>query len=255
MNMRTIKLLGLALMTTLALSAMAASTASAFHPLFLTESKKELLFFGVGGLPAHLVGGLPTLRALNLGVLGTITCELILIHGFVLDKSTLAHRIKIEFEHNCTTTIGSTKSACEEPFVWKELLGELGLVLLNKTVGFLLAPSDGTSVFAKPNCGSVVTTILGAVIGEIPLLSADPGRASIDQYNKLLSLTEVVFESEKQNENQNITHIELLGVLMEGVKLDVEGFFGGPASEEARAFLHSDGKIEICTRADGIGCE
>jgi len=250
--MRTIRLLGMALMATLAFSVMAASTASAFHPLFLTESKQELLFFGEGGLH-HLVGGLPTLRGLNLGVQGVITCELVLVHGFILDKSTLAHRIKVIFEHNCVQTISGSTSACTEPIETKPLLGELGLVLLNKTVGILLAPSDGTGVFATVVCGSNTTKVLGAIIGEIPEISAD---TRLNQYNKLQTLTEVVFEAKNKSEDvQNITHIELLGNLMENVKFDVEGFFGGTASEEAAAMLHSDGKIEICTKPDGVGCE
>jgi hypothetical protein len=252
--MRSIKLLGVAFFAVLAFSAMAASTASAFHPLFLTESKKELLFFGVGGLPAHLAGGSPALRALTLGILGTITCDLILLHGFVLEKSTLAHRILVELEHKCAISINGNPTACNEPIKSKLLLGELGLVLLNKTVGLLLAPSDGTAVFFTVTCGGNSTTFLGALIGEIPEISNDTG---LNQYNKLQTLTEVVWEAKPGDiELQNITHIELLGVLMENIKFDAEGFLAGPASLDAKAFLHSDGKIEICTKQPtGILCE
>jgi hypothetical protein len=238
--MRIMKLALAALFAVLAFSAMAAASASAFHPLFLTESKAELLFSGEGL-------GTPTLRAENGGFVGTITCERVLVDGFALDKSTLAHRVKVSFHGKCEQNVNGSKNTCQEPIVVKESLAELGLVLGNKTVGILLIPSDGTSVFSVTRCPAnttTPTTVEGAVIGEIPELNKRGG----NQYNVLLSETEQVFEAENKNSvKQNITSIELLGVSMPG-KLTVKGFFGGEASEEAVADLRGDGKILICTK-------
>jgi hypothetical protein len=237
--MRIIKLALTAVFAVLAFSAMAASSASAFHPLFLNEGgRAELLFSGEGG-PVPL----PTLR----GNGGTVTCEKVLAHGFTSNQSTLAHRIKIQFHGKCRLhTLALGLLACEEPIVVKESLAELGLVLGNKTVGVLLAPSDGTKIFAKFECGiGNVITVLGAVIGEIPLLN----KAGEDQYNTPRADFQQVFEAEnKSTTKQNITAIELLGVNMTGVKLDTEGLFAGEASEEASAVLKGDGKVEICTK-------
>ncbi len=240
--MRIMKLAVVALFAVFAFGAMAASSASAFHPLFLTESGKELLFSGEGG-PVPL----PTLRgSKNLVLAGTITCEKVLVHGFVLNKSTLAHRVKVVFHGNCIQTIiGGATSHCVEPIVVKESLAELGLVLGNKTVGILLAPSDGTKVFAKVECpAGQTTTVEGAVIGEIPEIN----KKLVNQYNKPLTESEEVFEAEGKNTvKQNITTIELLGVSMPG-KLSTVGIFEGEASEEATGILKTDGNVEICTK-------
>jgi len=205
----------------LAFGAVAASSASA-HPLFLTESGKELLFSGM-----NPVGTIPTLRAVNVGTLGTITCTLALVDGFALPKSPLAHRILVVFEGKCEQTVGSSKSTCVEPIVVKKALAELGLVLGNKTVGIFLAPSDGTKEFAETNCGGLKTVVEGTIAGEIPELNANRE----NQYNSMRSESEQVFESENKNENQKITSIELLGSPMSGVELKVSGFFGGKASQ------------------------
>jgi hypothetical protein len=210
---------------------------SARHPLFLTESGSELLFSGEGSNPV--------LRAVSAGVLGTIACEKVLVDGWALSKSSLAHRVKTIFEGKCEQNVNGTKTVCTEPIEPNLALAELGLVLGNKTVGVLLEPS-GTKEFVKVTCGPNVTTVEGAVIGEIPEIVG-----GVNQYNKLLSETTQVFEAENKNSaKQNITKIELLGVperLMPG-KLTVTGFFGGEASEEATAKLKGDGKIEICTQ-------
>ncbi len=209
------------------------------HPLFLTESRTELLFSG-----SNPAGTTPTLRALSAGLLGTIACEKVEVHGFVLPKSPLAQGISVVFRGKCEQTIGANKSACAEPISWKTSSAELGLVLGNKTVGILLAPSTGTEL-AKPTCGGNVTTIEGAVIGEIPEIN----KKAENQYNKLLSETEYVFEAAGKNtENQIITSIELLGANMTGAELKVSGFFGGKASQEMTLILKGDGKIEICTK-------
>jgi hypothetical protein len=213
--------------------------ATARHPLFLTESGTELLFSG-----SNPAGTTPTLRALNLGVLGTITCERVLVDGFARPKSPLAHSVLVVFHGKCEQTIGVNKSACTEPILWKPSSAELGLVLGNKTVGILLTP-EGTPVFATPTCGGNTTTIEGAVVGEVPEIN----KKAENQYNKLLSEIEYVFEAAgKNSENQNITSIELLGTTMTGAELKVTGFFGGKASQEMTLILKGDGKIEICTK-------
>lgn len=235
-----------AMVAVLAFGAVGAGSASAFHPLFLNEGNKaELLFSGEGSLAT--TGVLPTLRALNAGILGTITCEKVLVDGFAENKSTLAHRVKVEFHGKCTLHSNATGLvACTETIKVNQSLAELGLVLGNKTVGILLASSEKAPEFVKVTCGSNITTVEGAVIGEIP-----EKVGTVEQYNKPLIETLQVFEAEgKSSENQNITSIELLGVNMTvGTTLKVSGFFGGAASEEASVTLTGDGKIEICTLA------
>jgi hypothetical protein len=237
------KLVFAALFAVLAFGAMTASSAFAAqaHPIFLTASGAETLFSG-----ENAAGTTPTLRALNLGVLGTITCEKALVDGFALPKSPLAHRVKVEFHGDCLQTVGSTKNKCVENIVVKTSLAELGLVLPGTlTVGILLEPSDGGKIFAEPECpAGSKTTVEGAVIGEIPAIN----KKGVSQYNKELTEQEQVFEAVgKNSETQNPTSIELLGVNMTGVKLKVSGFFGGEASEEATAILKSATGIEVCT--------
>jgi hypothetical protein len=230
--------LGLALLTTSNQTRHLATAGG--HPSFLTESGKELLFSGTN--PA---GTTPTLRAKTAGVLGTITCEKVLVDGFALPKSPLAHRVKVEFHGKCEQNINGSKSTCTEPIVWKTSLAELGLVLGNKTVGLLLIPSDGTKVFAKTSCGGLETTVEGTIVGEIPEIN----KKAENQYNKLQSETEAVFEAVgKNSESQVVTSIELLGTSMTGDELSVSGFFGGKASQEMTWILKGDGKIEICTK-------
>jgi hypothetical protein len=232
--MRIIKLALAALLAVMAISAIVASSASAaFHPSFLTESKLELLVSGEGG------------EAILRGSAGTVTCEKSLIHGFVLNKSPLIHRLKILFHTNCLLhpTIGNL-STCNEPIQVHLSLGELGLVLGTKTVGILIAPSELAPEFVEIVCTSGVNKIKvnGAVVGEIP-----EKVGLVNQYNKPLSEITTVFEAEGGKIKQQITSIELLGVNMTGVHLETANFFTGEASEEASAILKGDGKVEICT--------
>ncbi len=234
--MRIMKLALAAVFAVLAFSAMAASSASAFHPTFLTESGKELLVSGEGGL------------AWLRGSAGTVTCEQWLAHGFVLPKSPLIHRLKFLFEKKCELhpTIGNL-STCNEPIHVKVSLGELGLVLGNKTVGIYISPSDGGTEFVEIICtgGLNKIKVTGSIVGEIPEKSG----LNI-QYNKLLAEIETVFEAENKTTKQKIKEIELLGVNMTNVHLETTGFFSGEASEEASGKLKGDGKVEICTLAE-----
>jgi hypothetical protein len=229
--------LGLTLLTTSNQTRHRATTAR--HPSFLTQSGQELLFSGTN--PA---GTTPTLRAKNLGVLGTVTCEKVLVDGFALPKSPLAHRISVVFEGKCEQNVSGFKSACTEPIVVKRALAELGLVLGNKTVGIYLSPSDGTTVVLAVTCGGITTTVEGSIVGEIPEIN----KKAENQYNSERSESEQVFEAEKGTEKQAITSIELLGAIMTGDELKVSGSSGGGASQETTVILTGDGKIEICTK-------
>jgi hypothetical protein len=236
--MRIIKLLGLAFMATLAFGAVAATNSFAAEELFLTASGHELLFEGLS-----LLG---LLRGLNGGIPSIVSCELDLVHGWALNDSPLAHRIKILFHTKCQQTVGSTTEKCTEPIHVKESLGELGLLLLpngKHDIVLLLIPSDGTTVFAKITCGSFgETTVEGAVIGELPETVN-----GVNQYNKPLTEFLLIFESENKNENQRYTTLDLLGVVMPGpIGLKVAGFLGGKASEEDTVHLRFDGLVEIC---------
>jgi hypothetical protein len=238
-HMRIIKLAFAAMFAVLAFAALSSSALAAqVHPIFLTENKAETLFEG-----SNPAGTTPTLRALNLGVLGTITCEKFTVDGFALNKSSLAHRVKVTFTGKCKQKVGTSESTCVEPIAVKTSLAELGLVLGNKTVGIFLEPSNST-VFATPECpAGTPTTVEGSVIGEIPAISQN-GK---EQYNKQALEQEQVFESVgKNSENQNPETIELLGVSKKA-ELKVSGFFGGKASQEATAILKSATGIEVCT--------
>jgi hypothetical protein len=236
-TMRHMKAVLTVISAMVAFSGMIATGAGAFHPLYLTQSGKELLVTNEGGLGV--------IRGLAAGVLGTIECHKFLAHGWVLNKSTLAHRIKITFHTGCTEIVGSTKEHCTEPIVLKEMLSELGLIGGNKVVGVLLAPSDGTKVFVNVTCGPGRLTVEGATIAEVPEINAK----GVNQYNKQLTEGEAVLEAENKTENQKFTSIELLEVVMTKAELTVSGFFGGKASVEGREVGKNAGWIEICTRA------
>jgi len=224
-----------ALFAVLAFSAMATSSASAFfHPLFITQSGKELLFSGLGGKA--------TLRSPS----GTVECEKTLIHGFALHLSTLAHRILLLFEGKCEL-VTPIKAACSNEgthITSKLLLGELGLLTSsNHKVVILLAPSSGTES-AKFNCGiGGEIAVTGAIVGEIPEINTK----GVNQYNKPLTEMEQVFESVgKNSEKQVIQEIFLLGTQMTGVHLLSNN---QEASEEIKSnpVLKGDGTIEITT--------
>jgi hypothetical protein len=233
--MRITRLALAALFAVLAFSAMAASSASAFHPLFITQSGKELLFSGLGGKA--------TLRSANGGV---VECEKTLIHGFALHLSTLAHRILLLFEGKCEL-VSPIKAACSNQgthITLKLLLGELGLLTAtNHKVLILLAPASGTES-AKFECGIAgEIAVTGAIVGEIPEINAK----GVNQYNKPLTEMEQVFESVgKNSEKQAIQEIFLLGTQMTGVHLLTNG---NEASEEIKSnpILKGDGTIEITT--------
>jgi hypothetical protein len=213
-----------ALLAPLAISmciAVTAADALAFHPLFLTTSGKTLSFTGVSGLFE--------LRGLNAGVLGTVDCEKGVTSGELLNESTLARKIELEFSGKCLETVGTSDEKCN-PVAFKLTLGELGL--LNKKTVLLLAPENGTE-FATVTCGGTKTVIEKAVIGEIPEAGESVG----------LTVFDVVLKAVNATITQAITEIELLGVNMTGVHLSVAGFLGGQASGETTETINPDAEV------------
>jgi len=226
-----------ALFAVLAFSAMASTAAAAVHPLFLTESKKTLLFLGEGSNPV--------LRGLNAGAAATIECQKVLIHGFILHESSLVHLLPILFENKCVQRIngGAAEECSPLHITTKSILAELGLIKSGtKPVVILLAPGDGTTVFAKFKCGAVETTVEGTIVGEIPEKNA----LGENQYNVERTELEVIFATKPAGSDQQaITTIFLLGEEMTKQELKVAGFLGGKAAEEATANLKADGKVKI----------
>jgi len=245
--MRIMRLMLAAVFAVLAFGAMATSSALAIHPLFLTQSGLTLLFTGLAKDPL--------LRGTQAGLTATILCEKLLIHGFILHKSTLAHLLGLLFEGKCVQRIGTgAAESCEETGVetkhitTKPILAELGLLNAGTSgsslhVVILLAPDDGTTNFATLKCGGHETNVGGVIVGEIPALN-EGGEKQINEARESL---EIVFATVNKTSQQAITEIFLLGSLMEKQELKVEGFLGEKASEEANATLKPDGLVTICT--------
>lgn len=236
--MRIIKPLGLAFIATLAFMAIAAANSFAAEglELFLTASGLTLLFTGHGKDPI--------LRAKQAGLPAEILCELVLIHGFILHKSPLAHLLGLLFEGKCVQRInGGAAETCKEHITTVPILAELGLLLLpngNKDVVISLQPREGTE-FVTVECGGHVTKVGGQIIGEIPTNNAN-GEKQIETARTSL---EIRFETKAKNNEQKYTEIFLLGELMKK-ELKVEGFLGEGASEEATSTLQSNGLVTIC---------
>jgi len=219
------KLTLVVLFAVMSIAALAAtSAAAAGTPLFLTQSKKALLFVADGGLS--------TLRGEDLGILGTITCGKGSGHGFVLNASPLAHEVLIEFSEKCEQVIGSSKGTCTEPIKVKQSSAELGL--LKGHVVLLISPEAGTE-FVEVKCTNGNTNVSGAVVGEFDLTGTDGN----PQYGVDREDFTLLFKA--KGTTQEPEEIELLGGLMTKVGLKVEGIFGGKASQEGVALLLLDG--------------
>lgn len=215
------KLALVALIAVMSLAALvAASVASAGEPLFLTASGTTLLFTADSG-----VG---TLRGERAGAVATVTCAQDLTHGFILNNSPLAHKVEVAFEGKCEQTLGTEKTACEEPIRTHPLSGELGL--LHGEVLLLLTPE--TLNFTTLKCGGLTTEVGGAVIG---LLDPPYG----------VAVTDATLLFKASGTTQLPEEIELLGVLMTKDGLHVEGFLGGKASEETTELLLPDGPVTV----------
>lgn len=226
---RIVKSVLVALFAVMCMGALAATSASAVGPLFLTESKKALL------VTADVLGE-ATLKAKSFGVEGTIKCEKGSGQGFVLDKSPLGHEIEVEFFGKCEQTVGTTKGTCTEPIKPKLTYGELGL--LNGIVLGLVAPESGTE-FVQLQCANGNTKFSGAIVGEFTL----NGRDGAKQYGVERKVFLLLLNA--TGNKQNNQEIELLGVLMTGVHLSTEGFFSGEASVNAVALGLVDGNALI----------
>jgi hypothetical protein len=234
-NMRSVKVLGPAFFAALTFSAMAASTASAFHPLFFTQSGRELLFSGSGGL-ALLRGGAPPFESV-------VDCEKTLTDGFALNLSTLARGITVLFEGKCQLTSAVGKFNC--PTIHTDLLqvGELGLLTAtNHKVVVLLAPIEGTQV-SSFTCETQSAVVNGAVVGEIPATNAKGEQ----QINVARTEVEMRFESIGKTNKQAITEIWLLGTQMTGAHLTAFGVEGSLEVTKPNVVLEGDGEIEIST--------
>lgn len=224
------------LIAAVAFGAMAVGNASAFHPLFLTESGKELLVIGLSLRALVRFGNiLPVV----------IHCERDLFHGWILNRSPLIHRATLLLHGKCILLFNGMTTPCTEPIHFFRALLELGLISsTNKKVAILSAPSEGGTEAVKITCGTNTVTLSGAVVGEIPEINAKLE----NQYNKQLSELEAVFAAENETEKQKITEIFLLGTQMTKVELTASGAGSGPASLESTEALNGDGKVEICTK-------
>lgn len=239
--MRITRLAFATLLTAVALSALTTASASASHPLILTQSGKELLFNAEGGRFLQIFLSRPQF---NVTETDSVTCEKTSGHGSFLQKTPLVHLNQLTFEGKCElTTMNFGKSFCTEPIRVKALLGELGLAsATNKKVDMLLTSFLGTEI-GKLECGNHSYTLEGSVIAELPEVNAK----GVGQYNKQLTEVELTLESESKNENQKITEIFLLGAQRSKAELFVAGLFGGKASWETSPTLKPDGSIEIST--------
>ncbi len=233
--MRMVKLASLALIAVFAFGVVAAISATAApQPEFKTQSGATLLYEGSSGV-ALLRGG-----ALGGAITAEIICEKSVTHGNILNDSPLTHKVSVQFSGKCEQNgDGDSKTACSEPIVLKETVGELGLLLsasLPEEVGLVLKPVSGTS-FVTTKCGSSEVTVGGEIIGTFP---------EMGKYNKLESTARLLFSANKTTK-QTPTEIDLLGVEMKKVELKVEIAFGESASQEQTETLTPDGQVEIKT--------
>lgn len=229
MGMRNVaRLVLVVLVAVMCVDALAATGASAEEPLFGTESGKALSFTGTSGTV--------TLRGKELGVEGTVKCEKDSVKGLVLNESTLARELHIEYSGKCEQTVGGSKGTCTEPIKPVLSYGELGL--LNEHVLLLVAPEKGTE-FAEVKCTNGTTKLSGAVIGEFTPNDKD-GKPQLGYEEKVALLS-----FKDKGETQEPEEIELLGSLMKGVTLKAEGFFGGKVSEEDVQLLETTGQAVV----------
>lgn len=228
------KLALVALVAVMCVNASAVTSASAGEPLFITESKKALLFTSTSGAV--------TLRAKQAGLEAAVECEKSSGHGFVLDKSSLARELHVEYSGKCAQKInGGVAESCSEPIKPVVSYGELGL--LNRHVPLLVAPEKGTE-FVEVTCGAHKTKFTGALIGEFSLKGED----GLSQYQTLREEFLLLYNA-KGTTRQELEEIELLGSLMKGVTLLAEGFLGEKASEETAQEVSFDGAVAITIEA------
>jgi hypothetical protein len=217
--MSKIKTTGLAIVAVCALSALVATSAFAL-PEF--KSTANTTYTGTNLTT-------PTLKAKQLGVEGTISCEKAAAKGEIINNSMETKKNVVEFTGKCEQTIGSSKSTCTEPITTKELTGTLGYIKkeAKPPVGLLLKPTVG-KIFAEPVCGGSKTNVEGEIVGEFTAASLNKSQTKF----QLNFAATGVSQSVK-------TFLLLPEVFMENVHLQVEGFFGGEASQSVNEELTS----------------
>lgn len=208
--MRIIKLLGLALMVTLAFSAVGAIGAgSASALVFLTESGRELLF---------------TAKSLTKPVLETangskVECVLLLGHGFILHNTDKAHKILLTF-HGCKNVLlGECKSTNEPAGLITTLELDALLVTLLPSIdkyGLKLLAEKGNLAEFTCGIGEAPVVVKGTVVGEFeetlkesetfkkerPLLfekGVNPGEPAIKDYWTLEGVSTAKLEASINN--------------------------------------------------------
>lgn len=156
--MRILKLLGLAFFATLALSAIGAFGAgSASALLFLTTLNPELFTIkNVGPLVFETRGG------------NKVECEIVLGHGFVLNKTDITHLFLLTF-HKCASTFAGP---CTSPNQPQGLITTLELDALLVTLlqsidkyGLLLLAKNG--IIAEFTCSNALVTVKAVVSGSV----------------------------------------------------------------------------------------
>lgn len=228
--MRSIKLAMIALFAIFAFGAIAAASASAF-PEFKSAAG-NLAFTGTSGTS--------TLRGESASAVGTITCEKDTSSGLILNGTMAVDKVEVSFSGKCKQQIGSSEGTCVEPIKIKLAAGTLGLLTAsNHKVVLLLTPEAGKE-FVKVSCANGSTTIEGEIVGEFP-----EKVGLTNQYNKLLKSFTLEYKS--SGVKQLIQEVLLLpSSQMTGTHLEVNGFFGGEASEETTETI-SIGGGEITT--------
>jgi hypothetical protein len=164
--MRTLKLLGLALMATLAFSAIGAVGAgSASALLFLTLLNPELVL-----ILSHTLQLLLTLSG------SKIDCKLLLGHGLVLNQTDVVDKILLTF-HGCEGEVGGAKTTCtstqsgeKEGLITTLDLDALLVTTLTGLYALVLLAEKGPSTdLAEFSCGGLVKVVVtGEVAGEFP---------------------------------------------------------------------------------------
>jgi hypothetical protein len=236
--MRMIKLLGLALMATLAFSAIGAIGAGSASALrFLTESGKLLLF---------------TLESLTKPLLSTaggkVNCESLLGHGFVEHNTDRAHKILLTF-HGCKLNEGSevcksTQSGEPEGLITTLELDALLVTLLASLdkYGLVILSEEHPPHLAKFVCGILATlvTVLGSVVGEF--------EESLKESEENKKEKKVAFEHKLEQ-----TYWTLEG--LQTAKLDANPFgVFEPATQQVLVDIRADGGVRLCSKVGAGGC-
>lgn len=232
--MRSIKVLGMAIVAVLAFSAVAASSASAL--LFLSTNAKEL--FTVN---ANSKTKLSTLSK------ETVECETTLAHGFTLNKTDKADEIVFTF-HKCkSVSFGVTCTSSGEPegLIKTKSLKGLLVTLANGKFGIKLEGETSTTL-AEFSCGSppllgVTVVVKGSVVGEFT-----------EAVNKMaFHETNVKFATNGTEGMPAITSYETL----EGKgTAKLESTFAGLINETSESAEEGEGKIVLPGTNTGSLC-